>query len=209
MAHNDPATRHHLRVSQSSRPFSTAAVAASLAGLGLALAGCGGDDGADAKPTTPTFAKVPPGVAAKTVKAIDGDTLVVEINGKTETVRLLGIDAPESSKKKTGSKECGGTLARGAMRQLVKRSPEVTVSVDPTQAERDEFGRMLAYVTSADTKVANTWQGALLSSGWAEVYEQTGKPIMLDEEFKRQAADAKAAGSGIHEVCAGDFHKAL
>lgn len=152
--------------------------------------------------------KVPAGVEAKTVRAIDGDTLVVEINGKKERVRLLGIDAPEVSKKKSKT-ECGGEMARGAMRQLVKRSPTVTVSADPTQAERDEFGRMLAYVTSVDTnQVANTWQGALLSSGWAEIYQQTGKPVMLDKEFQRQLADAKAAEAGVWGICGGDFHQA-
>ena len=152
---------------------------------------------------------VPPGVEAKTVRAIDGDTLVVEINGKKEKVRLLGIDAPEFSKSKKGDQECGGELARGAMRQLVKRSPTVTVSKDPTQDERDQYGRLLAYVSSPDTKVANTWNGALLSSGWAELYEQQGKPVTLDPEFKRQFAAAKTAGAGVHGICDGDFHQEL
>jgi len=32
----------------------------------------------------------------KVIKVIDGDTLVAEINGQNETIRLIGIDTPES-----------------------------------------------------------------------------------------------------------------
>ena len=45
----------------------------------------------------------------KVVKVIDGDTIVVDISSKNETVRLTGIDAPEigggSSEKKCFGKE--------------------------------------------------------------------------------------------------------
>ena len=36
------------------------------------------------------------GVLLKVTKVVDGDTIDVEINGKTERLRLIGIDTPET-----------------------------------------------------------------------------------------------------------------
>jgi micrococcal nuclease len=37
-----------------------------------------------------------PADTAKVIRVVDGDTLLVEINGRTERVRLIGADTPET-----------------------------------------------------------------------------------------------------------------
>ncbi|MBJ7471737.1 MAG: thermonuclease family protein [Solirubrobacteraceae bacterium] len=193
-------------MSHLSRPRSTSALAALLTGLTLAAAGCG-DDETGAGGTTPGKqpSSAPKGKPAEAVRAIDGDTLDVKLDGKTERVRLLGIDAPESTTKRNGKIECGGAFARGAMKSLVARSPKIEIAFDPSQDERDQYGRLLAYVTSETG--GTTWQEQLLNAGWAEVYEQRGEPILLDEEFRKATASAEEAEAGVFQICGGDFHK--
>lgn len=70
--------------------------------------------------------------AATVTRVHDGDSMDVTIDGQTDEVRLLGINAPEGD-------ECLGDVARGAMIEAVA-DKEVTLF----GAERDQFGRLLA-----------------------------------------------------------------
>ena len=45
------------------------------------------------------------------VKVVDGDTVVIERNGKNETLRLIGMDAPETTTLRKGVVECFGKEA--------------------------------------------------------------------------------------------------
>ena len=46
----------------------------------------------------------------KIVRVIDGDTVIIEINGRNETVRLIGINTPETVDHRR-SVECFGAEA--------------------------------------------------------------------------------------------------
>ena len=68
---------------------------------------------------------------------VDGDT--VKVTGG-ETIRLIGIDAPESG-------QCGATDATLHLRHLVLNQ---TVALRPgAQDDRDRYGRLLRYVETA------------------------------------------------------------
>ena len=80
---------------------------------------------------------------ASVVKVTDGDTLKVRIPGVgVRSIRLLGIDTPEVY----GGRECGGDAASAQMKRLAPVGSRVRLESDPTQADRDRYGRWLRYV---------------------------------------------------------------
>jgi micrococcal nuclease len=149
---------------------------------------------------------------------IDGDTIKVRRGFYTRyTVRLIGIDTPETKKPGTPV-ECGGREATSSMFRLGFTRPRdtdgdglrdrkggkgrrVKVTTDPTQDRRDQFGRLLAYVKSW----RGSFAGAQLRAGWATVYvfadpfEQLGR-------FQGVEASARDAGRGVWGRCGGNFH---
>lgn len=87
------------------------------------------------------------------VSVVDGDTIKVSINGKKETLRLIGLDTPETKKPRTPV-QCYGKEASSHMQSLVQ-SKQVQLEADPTQGERDKYGRLLRYVfVGGSTNVA-------------------------------------------------------
>jgi len=83
-----------------------------------------------------------PGVATLT-KVVDGDTIVVRLAGRTERVRLIGIDTPESVKPDSPV-ECFGPEASDRLRTLLPAGTAVELVRDAEL--RDTYGRLLAYV---------------------------------------------------------------
>lgn len=80
---------------------------------------------------------------ATVVRVIDGDTIVVHLGGGAETVRVLGIDTPETHKPDTPV-ECYGPEASDRMTALLPRGTVVRLVRDVEA--RDRYGRLLAYV---------------------------------------------------------------
>jgi micrococcal nuclease len=151
----------------------------------------------------------------RVVDVVDGDTLKVRLGGEVETVRLLGIDTPET--RRPGAPiECGGPEATSEMLELAYSRPrdrdgdglfdseggrgiEVTVRTDPTQDTRDRFDRLLAYIEPS-------LQRRMLESGWAEVYVYDRKPFQRVSRFRAAERTARQAGRGVWGRCGGDFH---
>src|SRR5439155_15244286 len=83
---------------------------------------------------------------------VDGDTIKVRTGtGRRITVRLIGIDTPET-KKPGVAVECGGRSATAAIKKLVmttRGGRAVMLTSDPTQDATDHYGRTLAYVNVA------------------------------------------------------------
>lgn len=75
--------------------------------------------------------------AAVVVEVIDGDTVVVDLDGQEQHVRLIGIDTPERE-------ECGYDEATGALAGLVEGRAVSLVS--GAQSDTDVYGRLLRYV---------------------------------------------------------------
>lgn len=87
------------------------------------------------------------------VRVIDGDTIVVSIGGTEETVRIIGIDTPET--KKPGTKvQPFGPEATAHLNAMLNNS-QVRLEFDPSQGERDKYGRMLAHVWTTDNSTDN------------------------------------------------------
>ena len=108
-------------------------------------------------------------MTGRVVKIADGDTITVRTgDGRRRKVRLLAIDTPESYATRYGYTECGAKEAKEAMQRLVRSSPRVKLTTDPSQDETDRYGRLLAYVAPAGG--GETFQAALTREVWAEVY---------------------------------------
>jgi micrococcal nuclease len=77
------------------------------------------------------------------VRAVDGDTLEVRLDdGDVETVRLIGVDTPETVKPDTPVQCFGPQASAFEHRHTEGRRVRLLVGVEP----RDFYGRLLAYV---------------------------------------------------------------
>ena len=95
------------------------------------------------------------------LKVYDGDTILVAGGGQRRLVRLLGIDAPETSKTKG---KPGQPYSRKARRHLADLILKQSVTLE-TYGE-DRYGRILAVVRRGGRDINN----AMIDAGLAEVY---------------------------------------
>lgn len=127
----------------------------------------------------------------KVVKVVDGDTIDISYYGKTERVRLIGINAPESVDPKRPV-ACFGKEASLEARRLLD-GKYVQIEADKTQDDRDKFGRLLRYVTTKDGLFFNL---EIVKRGFA--YEYTYKiPYQHQAEFKSAQETAKNTKLGL------------
>ncbi|MCX7621167.1 MAG: thermonuclease family protein [Acidimicrobiales bacterium] len=153
-----------------------------------------GGGGTSATPTPSATAVTPNAVV---VAHVDGDTLKVNIDGVTETVRLIGIDTPETKKPGTPV-ECFGKEASAHLAALVPQGMPVRLERDVE--ERDRYGRLLVYLYRAtDGLFVNL---AMVTDGFAAQLTIPPNVAHVDE-FRQAAAEAREAGRGLWGSCGG------
>src|SRR3954468_3996648 len=81
-------------------------------------------------------------VSARVVRVVDGDTIVASVDGHDEYVRYIGVDTPETVKPDTPV-QCFGPRASDENHRLVEGR---TVRLVFDREQRDDYGRLLAYV---------------------------------------------------------------
>ncbi|WP_210505438.1 thermonuclease family protein [Naasia sp. SYSU D00057] len=127
----------------------SAALAAAAAGA--ALAGCDVVTvtlGSDGTPTTQSpSAGQAEGTPAVVERVVDGDTVIVDLDGERQRVRLLNIDTPESVAEDRPV-ECLGPEASELAADLLPAGAEVTLVFDEDRF--DDYDRMLAAVYTED-----------------------------------------------------------
>jgi len=136
-------------------------------------------------------------------KIVDGDTIYVEQNGRIVKVRLIGIDAPEStgnSKAQRDSDRTGddigvivsqGMRSKRFLKSLVKKGDRVTLEYDVER--RDRYGRTLAYVYLEDGTMLNE---LIIASGYAS--PMTIPPnVKYRERFLKAYGNARVKGLGL------------
>jgi len=127
------------------------------------------------------------------VEVVDGDTIKAIVFGKVETIRLIGIDTPESVHP-SEPVACFGPNASQAARVL--RGRLVMLEADPSQGDRDRYGRLLRYVF-LDGRNFNRY---LIAEGFAHEYTYDG-PYKYQAEFKAAERQARATGKGLWSSC--------
>jgi micrococcal nuclease len=129
---------------------------------------------------------------AEVTSVVDGDTLDVRWNGRTERLRLLGVDTPETVDPHRPVGCYGPEASAFTHRSLEGR----TVRLRFDRERRDRYGRLLAYV-EVDGRRFND---ELLTGGYARllVIPPNGRHArtMLDEELA-----ARSAARGLWGAC--------
>ncbi len=137
------------------------------------------------------------------VRIVDGDTLKVRYWGKEESIRLIGIDTPESrvnKKAKRDAKRSGqdiktiiemGKRATEYVESLVKPGNLITIEFDTQQ--RDRYGRLLGYVYLLNGKMLNE---EIVKAGYANV--MTIPPnVKYQDRFLRSYNQARENKKGL------------
>jgi micrococcal nuclease len=120
---------------------------------------------------------------AEATHIVDGDTIDVEIEGKTYRLRYTGMDTPERGRPFYSE-------ATEANRQLVENQ---TVYLEKDVSETDRYDRLLRYVYLQDGTMVNA---ALVCQGFAQV--ATFPPdVKYQETFLQLQREAREAGRGL------------
>lgn len=133
-------------------------------------------------------------------EVVDGDTIKVQKDGKTETVRLIGIDTPETVDPRKPV-QCFGKEASAKTKELLLNK-EVTLESDPSQDAVDKYGRTLAYIYLQDGTNVNL---LLVAEGYATEYTYDSNPYRYQKEFleAQQTARSQEKGFWAANTCAG------
>ena len=129
---------------------------------------------------------------AEVERVVDGDTIEVGIDGRTEDVRYIGVDTPETVKP-GAPVECFGEQASEFNHELVEGE---IVRLRFDRELRDVYGRLLAYVYVGETFV----NAELVSGGYArtlEIEPNTSEAGLLS----RLQSQAATAGRGLWGSC--------
>ena len=132
------------------------------------------------------------------VSVVDGDTIKVRMSGRVESVRLIGIDAPETNAPGRPV-QCFGPEASAKAKELLA-GKAVRLEYDDSQDRRDRYDRLLAYAWVGDM-LFNEW---MIRQGYAREFTYN-EPYRYQQMFQAAEAEARAAGRGLWaaDTCAG------
>jgi len=134
----------------------------------------------------------PASAVANVIRAVDGDTIEVDLDGQVEDVRYIGVDTPETVKPDT-SVQCFGPQASAFNHALVEhRRVRLVFGVE----RRDVYGRLLAYVY-LDGRFVNA---ELIRRGLARTLTIPPNDRFADR-LKRLEMAAARAGRGLWGAC--------
>lgn len=131
----------------------------------------------------------------KVTRVIDGDTVVVIIDNQDETVRLIGIDTPETVHP-TKPMQCFGPEASQAAKKYLTNQT-VRLEIDQTQGERDKYHRLLRYLFLTN---GDNFNKLMITDGFAHEYTYK-TPYFYQTEFKQAEQEAKNNKRGLWKSC--------
>ena len=125
---------------------------------------------------------------------IDGDTIAISMNGRSESVRMIGVDTPETHKP-NAPVQCYGPAAAAFTKNLIG-SQKVRLESDPDSQDRDRYDRLLRYVYTADGQMVET---ALIQGGYGFAYIDF--PFTKKQEFIQDQQAAQSTNKGLWGNC--------
>jgi len=134
------------------------------------------------------------------VQVTDGDTIQVSRECKPVTVRMIGINTPETVDPRRTA-ECFGHEASNYLKTLLTNT-DVKIETDPTQDTYDKYGRLLGYVIMQDGTNVNK---KIIEEGYG--YEYTyHTPYRYQKEFKEAQKSAQQEKRGLwsQNTCKGE-----
>lgn len=158
----------------------------------LALAACTRPAAEPVPDSMSAFMPPPGAVEARVVRAVDGDTIVVRLDGRDQRLRYIGVNTPESVDPRR-EVQCFGKEAAERNRELVEGRQ---VWLEKDVSETDQYGRLLRYVY-ADGRLVNA---ALIREGYGRVV--TFPPdVRLVDELRQLEREARTARRGLWGNC--------
>lgn len=131
-----------------------------------------------------------PSQGYKVTEVVDGDTIKVSMNGSIETLRVIGLDTPETLDPRKPV-QCFGKEASNKAKSFLT-GKTITLEADATQGERDKYGRLLRYVFLDGVDYGKM----MISEGYA--HEYTYKlPYKYQTAYKAAQASAGASKLGF------------
>lgn len=124
-------------------------------------------------------------------RVVDGDTIVVLINGVSEKIRLIGVNTPETVDPRKPV-QCFGKEASAFTKSLLLNKT-VRLETDPSQDDRDKYGRLLRYVFLADGILVNK---EIIALGYGHEYTYR-VPYKYQNDFKNAERTARENKIGL------------
>jgi len=136
----------------------------------------------------------------RVARVIDGDTIAVDepVNG-TDTVRLIGVDAPEMSHPTYGEQPYGQEAAEFTASKL---QPGREIALEFDVEKTDRYGRTLAYVWLLDSGAM--FNEILLREGRAQVANFPPN-VKYEDRFLEAQREAREAGRGLWGLSEGEL----
>lgn len=148
--------------------------------------------------------KAPDPITATVIRVVDGDTLKVRTGARQEeSIRLIGIDTPESKANKKARKDAErsnsdvktitamGKESAKFTETLVKPGDEVRIEFDVKP--RDQYGRLLGYVYLSNGKMLNE---EIIKAGYASVLTYPPN-VKFQECFSQAYKKARDGKKGL------------
>ena len=130
----------------------------------------------------------------KVVEVADGDTIVIDMDGTKERVRMIGVDTPET-KDPRKPVQCFGQAASDFTKQLIGNQP-VRLEADSLSSNRDRYDRLLRFVYLADGRMVET---EIIRQGYGFAY--TSFPFTKSDEFRAYEKEAREQNRGLWASC--------
>ena len=127
---------------------------------------------------------------AQVDRVIDGDTIHVQLDGARYTVRLTGVDTPETRHPTRGVEPDGPEAAAYTTARLTGAT--VRLVRDPAGDDIDAYGRLVRYVVLASGENVNA---TLIREGLATAIRAF--PYSRQREFLQLEAQARRARRGL------------
>ena len=125
----------------------------------------------------------------KILRVVDGDTFVADINGEKTTVRMIGIDTPESVHNDDSRNSKFGEVSSEFTKKMLN-GKNVELEYDTNRT--DQYGRILAYVYLNGEMVNEI----LVEEGYA-VAKEYPPNTKYSEVFSAAQEDAEARKVGM------------
>ncbi len=153
--------------------------------------------GTDLSPATSgAGAEVIPSEWYPVAKVVDGDTIKIDLNGNQVTIRLIGVDTPETVDPRK-IVQCFGKEASEETKKILQ-GQSVRIEMDPSQGMYDKYGRLLAYVyaplnSKSEGLLVNEY---LIAEGYGHEYTYD-LPYKYQTEFKAAEVAARTQKKGL------------
>jgi micrococcal nuclease len=151
----------------------------------------------------PLVASTPRGQTLEGLKVdrvVDGDTVKVTLDGEQVSVRLIGINTPETVKPDSPV-ECFGPEASDFAKAMLE-GESIVLELDDTQGFYDKYDRVLAYVWRVQPDGSlRLFNEEAVAGGFAYERQYSDAPYAWKDALSAAQEGAQDAGRGLWSAC--------